>query len=68
MTSLLAVSFFGNELWYAVPLILSISLVYGATRHEDLGQILRHAGRSFSYILSFMALIFVVLFFLSWRL
>ena len=41
--SLLAV---GNDLWYALPLVIVISLVYAATRHESNDQILVAAGRT----------------------
>ncbi|QDU96940.1 hypothetical protein [Lignipirellula cremea] len=65
---LFAVTLFGNHLWFALPLVISISLVYGATRHEEMQPILHHAAKAGLWILSFMALVFVVLFFLSWRL
>ncbi len=29
--------------WYLAPLVVVVSLVYCATRHEDVGMILRHA-------------------------
>jgi hypothetical protein len=29
--------------WYVAPLLVVVSLVYCATRHEDVGSILRHA-------------------------
>ena len=45
--------------WYALPLIVSISLVYGATRHEHLVPILANAYKSAVWILLFMAMIFV---------
>ena len=57
-----------NRLWYAIPLIASISLVYGATRHEFMLPILEHAGRFAIWILSFLAILFVVLTIVSWRL
>ena len=57
-----------NRLWYAIPLIASVSLVYGATRHELMFPILEHAGRFAAWILSFLAILFVVLTFVSWRL
>ena len=47
-----------NQLWFALPLILSVSLVYGATRHEDMKEILYNAYRAATWILSFMAVIF----------
>ena len=33
-----------NRLWFALPLLVSISLVYSATRHEQMGPIVRHAA------------------------
>lgn len=53
-------------LWHAVPLIAIISLVYGATRHELLGPILIHAYRTAIWIVAFMAVIFAILFCVSW--
>jgi hypothetical protein len=53
-------------LWYAVPLIAAFSLVYGATRHEEMGPILQHAWRAALWIVVFMSVIFAVLFLVSW--
>ena len=47
--------------WYAVPLILAISLVYGATRHEFLSEIFAHAVRSVVWIVGFMLVIFAII-------
>ena len=47
-----------NQLWYLAPLILSISLVYGATRHELMFPIFMHAYRLALWTVSFMAAIF----------
>jgi hypothetical protein len=55
-----------NLLWHAIPLILAISLVYGATRHELMLPILYHAYRTAVWIVGFMAVIVVILAFLSW--
>ena len=55
-----------NRLWYALPLVVSISLVYGATRHELVKPILNHAFRAAVWIGCFMAIIFAVLLFISW--
>jgi len=55
-----------NHLWYAFPLIVSISLVYGATRHELMGPILHNAIRAATWIVGFMVTIFVVLWAVSW--
>ena len=57
-----------NMMWYAVPLIIVISLVYSATRHEKMNQILAHAGRLGAMITGFMVVIMVALQFLSSRL
>ena len=54
------------RIWYAVPIITSVSLVYAATRHEELGPILVHAVRFAIWILVFMAIVFAVLQLLSW--
>jgi hypothetical protein len=56
-----------NQLWHVVPLIVSISLVYGATRHERMQPILTNSLRAGWWIVSFMAVIFIVLLFLGWR-
>lgn len=54
------------RLWYAVPLITSVSLVCAATRHEAMGPILIHAVRFAIWVLVFMAIVLVVIQFLSW--
>jgi hypothetical protein len=65
MDSLLA-SLLINDLWYALPLVIVVSLVYAATRHEAMPPILLHALRIGGWILGFMAVVFVVLLLLSW--
>jgi len=55
-----------NHLWYAIPLIIVISLVYSATRHEQMAPILKHALRIGSWIVGFMAVVFVVLEWILW--
>ena len=57
-----------NMLWFAVPLIVSISLVYSATRQEATSAILAHALRLGFMISLFMFVIMVVLALLSWQL
>ena len=49
------------DLWYALPAILAVSLVYSATRHEQMGPILAHAGRVALWLVGFMFVVFVVL-------
>jgi cytochrome c1 len=44
-----------NQLWYSLPLIVSVSLVYAATRHEDMPSILGHAARMGVWIVAFLA-------------
>lgn len=34
-----------HEIWYAIPLLVSISLVYAATRHEPMRDIFRGSLR-----------------------
>jgi hypothetical protein len=55
-----------NQLWHLVPLIVAISLVYGATRHELMGPILCQSFRAATWILGFMAAIFAILLLVSW--
>ena len=66
MDQLLAQVPAANQLWYVVPLIVTISLVYGATRHELMGPILHNAFRAATWIAGFMAIIFFVLVGVSW--
>ncbi len=54
-----------NRFWYALPLIVSVSLVYSATRHEDMKHILLHALRFGAWVVGFMAVVFVLLYFVS---
>jgi hypothetical protein len=61
MTALLAATFWNNQLWYLFPLVVSVSLVYGATRHELMRPILANALHTAIWILGFMAVIFAVL-------
>ena len=58
---------FNIDLWYAVPAILAISLVYAATRHEQMRPLLIHAGRAVLWISGFMLAVFAVLELISWR-
>jgi hypothetical protein len=56
-----------NQLWYVVPLIIVISLVYAATRQEEMGPILRHAARRVAVmIVIFMGIAFLVLEAMMW--
>ncbi len=55
-----------TRMWYAVPLIVSVSLVCAATRHEDMNEILVHALRFGIWIVVFMAIVLAVIQVLSW--
>lgn len=55
-----------NQLWYSVPLIVAISLVYGATRDEEMGPILIQSYRAAVWIVTFLAIVFAVLLVVSW--
>ncbi len=57
--SLLAVGSF--DLWFALPLVVVISIVYSATRHEEPQEILVGAVRSGVWVVCFMGIIFAVL-------
>jgi hypothetical protein len=54
------------RLWYAVPLVTSVSLVCAATRHEAMGPILIHAVRFAVWTIVFMVIVLAVIQFLSW--
>ena len=54
------------RMWYAVPLLTSVSLVCAATRHEEMGPILAHAFRFALWIIVFMGIVLGVIQFLSW--
>lgn len=68
MANWILLASFVNANWHVLPLALVVSLVYSATRHEEAGEILQHAVRFFVMILSFVLVVFVVLFLISLRL
>jgi hypothetical protein len=49
------------RIWYALPLVVAISLVYGATRHELTREVFSHSLRFFIWTLVFFAIILGVL-------
>ena len=49
------------RIWWSVPLIVAISLVYGATRHEYIGQIMIHTYKNSIWVIGFMLLVFSVI-------
>jgi hypothetical protein len=56
-----------NDLWFALPLVIAVSLVYAATRHEAMGPILRRAMRFAAWIVGFMVVVFIVLLLAMWH-
>jgi hypothetical protein len=51
-----------TKIWYCLPLLVSVSLVYAATRHELLGPILSHAIRFALWIVVFMGIVFGIVY------
>jgi len=49
------------NIYYAAPLIVVISLVYGATRHETPVEIINHSFRSIIWVVGFMAIIMAII-------
>ena len=63
LSSILAAkSIWAAQAWYAIPLVVVISLVYGATRHEYLKEILLQTYRSVVWVVGFMLIIFAVIY------
>lgn len=54
------------RLLYAIPLIVVVSLVYAATRHERWTPILEHAWDTALWIVGFMGVVFLILLFFTW--
>jgi hypothetical protein len=59
-------SLWSIDLWYALPAIIAVSLVYSATRHEQMRSILVHAGRVAVWIGGFMLAVFAVVEVVAW--
>jgi hypothetical protein len=57
-----------SKMWHALPLLVAVSLVYAASRHETTPAILSHALRLALYIGAFFLAVFVVLMFMLSRL
>lgn len=50
------------RIWYALPLVVVVSLVYGGTRHEYLREIMIHSFRSAIWVVGFMGVIFAIIY------
>ena len=59
-------SLWSVDFWYAIPAIIAVSLVYAATRHEQMRPLLIHAGRVALWIVGFMFAVFVVIELVNW--
>ena len=66
MHELVSVNLWTNDFWYALPLVIVVSLVYAATRHEAMEPILHHAMRIGTWIIGFMAVVLIVIVLLLW--
>lgn len=58
---LLGMSLWQARLWYVIPLVLVVSLVYGATRHERMKEIIEQSIRTGVGLVGFMSAIFIVI-------
>ena len=56
-----------NVSWYLLPLAMVVSLVYSASRFELPDRILQRAIWLFLQLIGFMAMVFAVLWFLSYK-
>ena len=54
------------DIWYAIPLIVTVSLVYSATRFEQPAPIMVQSLRTGVWIVCFMILVFAILTIMSW--
>lgn len=61
LPQLLGLSLWQARLWYAIPLVVVVSLVYGATRHERMRDICEQAIRTAIGLVGFMSAIFIVI-------
>ena len=59
------ISMLKSDLWYSIPLLVAISLVYSGTRHEPMGDIIRHAIRFAIWSVIILGAIFALLYFVS---
>ena len=51
----------GSDYWNVLPLVIVVSIVYSATRHEQWALIWRRAVRLTAFILVFMATTLAIL-------
>lgn len=68
LSSSLMLAAMTERLWYALPLLVAVSLVYAATRHEDVGGILNHAWRFAVWTLVFVGVVAAIVQITTWTL
>jgi hypothetical protein len=66
LSTILVAALAVSRLWYALPLVTSVSLVCAATRHEEMNAILIHAFRFALWIVVFMGIVLAGIQFLTW--
>lgn len=54
-----------HDIWYALPLLVTVSLVYAATRHESMADILRASLRIGTWFGGFLAVALLVVYLLE---
>ncbi len=54
------------KIWFSLPLIVVVSLCYGATRHEQLKEIVIYSVKTCIWVLAFMAIIFLLVMMTGW--
>ena len=57
-----------NLIWYLTPLIVSVSLTYGATRDERIGPIIHNAYKFGVWFAGFMLVIYLIVLAIAWSL
>ena len=55
-----------NIYWFVLPLVVVISLVFSATRHEHWQPIVSGAIRTGIWLVVFLGIFFLLLFVISW--
>ncbi|MDD3587994.1 MAG: hypothetical protein PHQ75_12505 [Thermoguttaceae bacterium] len=53
------------HIWFAIPLVIAYSLVYAATRHEEIKPICGHAARFAGWLFLFLIVVYFVLYFVT---
>lgn len=54
-----------QHIWFAIPLVIVYSLVYAATRHEDMKSIVAHASRFGGWLILLLVVVYGILYFVT---